>query len=79
MQQHLDTITNKGDNISSQENTKIQHSATESGELSTILGGLSQLFSTPVIGVTGNNQPSGSAQNPPNRTPSGTPKISVIS
>ena len=49
MQQHLDTIPNKGDNISSQENTKIQHSATESGEFSTILGGLSQLFSTTVI------------------------------
>ena len=58
--------------ISSPGKTKIQKSSRKSGGVSVVLGGGSQLFSTPARTGTRNNQPSISAQNPP------IPKMSVI-
>ena len=50
----------------------------KAGEVSEILGGVSQLFSTPERAGTVSNQLTGSVQNTPTRTPSETPKIDVL-
>ena len=71
-QHHFYSITNKVEDINSQEKMKIHQSAKKSGEVSAILGGGSQLFSTPEITETGNTQPSVSYQNPP------TPKMNLL-
>ena len=64
--------------IISQLKTKSPQPARKVGGVSTIIGGLLQLFSTPVRTGTSSTYPDGSAQNPSNSTPRGTPKRSVI-
>ena len=62
--QHLYTITNKVEDISSPEKMKSHQSKNKSGFVSAIIGGGLQLFSIPMITGKINTQPCGSAQNP---------------
>ena len=82
-QQHFYIITNKVEDISSPVKTKIYHSAKEAGGVSTIIGGGSHFFYALVRTRNRNNQPAGSAQNPPilpagSSQNSPTPKISFL-